>query len=99
MHRSYARAVRALTEWLETCGLTQRAVGAKVGVDQSTIAQWKSGRARPELSGAVALEVASEGRVRVEWWGYEVGALLELARSPWRAATGKVAAQQPEAAP
>jgi len=50
--------------------LSQTALAGAVGVGQSALAEWESGRRRPELPHAIQLEALTAGEVTFESWGY-----------------------------
>lgn len=83
------RGAVALTRWRKKSGHSQRAAAELVGVSQSTWASYEAGRYRPEYDRAARIEIASEGAVRVETFGYDAGAAISLAQSPWRRETAE----------
>jgi transcriptional regulator with XRE-family HTH domain len=63
--------------------LSQTALAGAVGVGQSALAEWESGRRRPELPHAIQLESLTGGEVPFESWGYPADlwtALAEVVR-------------------
>lgn len=61
-------AARALRNWLESSGMSQRALADKLGVAQPTIAGWIAGRYLPSLVSAAALQYISHGTVIAIHW-------------------------------
>lgn len=58
-----------LNAWLEKTGVKQKWVAAKMGVPESTVSAWVTGRHAPVLDNAVLLEKATGGAVKVQDWG------------------------------
>ena len=77
------RDARALAWRLEQ-GLSQEAAAAPLGYHQASWSGWETGDKTPPLEVAARLELLTEGRVRVEHFGYDPEPALALASAPWR---------------
>ena len=53
-----------LKEWMTETGTTQLDLSQRIGVTQGVVWQWVNGRARVPAERAVAIEKATEGKVR-----------------------------------
>lgn len=55
-------------EWRESRALTQAQVADLLGVRQSRVSEWESGRTQPRVRMAVAIARVTGGEVPVELW-------------------------------
>lgn len=63
-------AVDLLRRWLDLEGLSQRALAERLGCSESLLWAWMSGRRRPSLDYAAAIDRISLGRVPMATWAH-----------------------------
>jgi len=61
-------AATKLAEWRRTKGYSQSQAAALVGASQAAWSTWESGRKRPDLEAAHAIERVTKKAVRVRDW-------------------------------
>lgn len=81
-NQASAREVKPtpLRKWRDASGLTQKEAAARVGVSQTAWKDWEVENRVPSLAHAIAIEALTERAVRVEVFGHDAKAALELAR-------------------
>jgi transcriptional regulator with XRE-family HTH domain len=57
-----------LHDWLEKTGTTQLEFSEKSGIPQPLVSRYASGKSRPHVENALAIERATDGKVPVESW-------------------------------
>lgn len=57
-----------LHDWLAKTGTTQLEFSEKSGIPQPLVSRYASGKGRPHLENALAIERATDGKVPVESW-------------------------------
>jgi transcriptional regulator with XRE-family HTH domain len=57
-----------LHDWLEKSGMTQQEFAEKSGIPQPLVSRYSSGKGRPHLENALAIERATDGQVAVASW-------------------------------
>jgi transcriptional regulator with XRE-family HTH domain len=59
---------RLLSKYIADNGLTQDSFGSKCGILQSQVYGYMSGRCRPGIDAAIAIEQATNGKVPARSW-------------------------------
>jgi DNA-binding transcriptional regulator YdaS (Cro superfamily) len=74
-------APNRLARHLEDKGMTQTALADRMGVSQALVNQWVTGRRRPNLDSAFAIERATGGAIPASYW-------LDIGKPPSRRKAG-----------
>jgi DNA-binding transcriptional regulator YdaS (Cro superfamily) len=64
----HSAAARALLAWLDGTRTKKSAFASRIGVTEAALYNWLKGARTPTMGPAMAIQAATDGAIKAEWW-------------------------------